>query len=42
MLRKVYKGYLYAIVLPVSFFISFLFDPSGNLVRMTNDVIKEV
>ncbi|WP_264298274.1 hypothetical protein [Bacillus sp. B1-b2] len=42
MFKKLYKGYLVVVVLPINFILSILFDPSGNLVRMTNDTIKDL
>ncbi|MED3837637.1 MULTISPECIES: hypothetical protein [Niallia] len=42
MIRKIVKGYLDVVVLPLTFFISIIFEPSGNLVRLTNDTIRDM
>ncbi|MDU1847894.1 hypothetical protein AB1L07_14800 [Niallia alba] len=42
MIRKIVKGYLYVVVLPLTLLISVIFEPSGNLVRLTNDTIRDM
>ncbi|MEK4440521.1 MULTISPECIES: hypothetical protein [Niallia] len=42
MIRKIVKGYLYVVVLPLTFLISVIFEPSGNLVWLTNDTIRDL
>gem|GEM_PF-5707084 len=42
MLKKIVKAYLYVVVLPVTFLISVIFEPSGNLVRLTNETIRDM
>jgi len=33
---------LYVVVLPLTLLISVIFEPSGNLVRLTNDTIRDM
>ncbi len=42
MLRKWAKFNLYVFALPMAFLISLLFEPNGNLLRLTQDTIKEL
>ncbi|WP_400246424.1 hypothetical protein AB3U99_06320 [Niallia sp. JL1B1071] len=42
MLKKIVKAYLYVVVLPVTLLISVIFEPSGNLVQLTNDTIRDM